>query len=338
MFVKTSFIAICWVAMAGLGYAQTKKPASVKTMGAKPAAAKPKTPVKPDSQNTLLWEITGNGLKQPSYLFGTMHILCDKDAMLSPNLKKAIKDVGVIYFELDMDNMDEMMSAMKFLRMNDGKKLSDFLTKEEYERVSNYLKANKMGGSLTFMDHFKPLFISSIISEQVMSCESDKKNGMEQQIMQESKQYEKEIKGLETMEFQASLFDSIPYDKQAKDLVSYIDSIDSYTKVTLEMADVYRKQDLKRLDDLVRKSDPGMEQYMDLLLYGRNRRWAAMMPNMMGMRSSLFAVGAGHITGEQGVINLLRQKGFTLKPLNNQSVKPAAAKKETASPAAARSL
>lgn len=317
MFVKSSFMAICWVAMAGFGYSQTKKPAPVKTMNAKPAATKPKSPVKPVGQNTLLWEISGNGLQKPSYLFGTMHILCDQDATLSANLKKAIKDVQVIYFELDMDDMNEIMGAVKYLRMNDGKKLSDLLTKEEYDRVAKYLKDSKAPLPLAFMNSFKPYFISAVIGEQAMACDTDKKNGMEQQIMKESKQYEKEIKGLETAEFQAGLFDSIPYDKQAKDLVAYIDSIDSYKKATLEMVDGYRKQDLKRLDSLVQKSDPGMEQYMDLLLYSRNRRWVGSMPGIMGPRTALFAVGAGHLGGEQGVINLLKQKGYTVTPLKN---------------------
>ncbi|MBO9565652.1 MAG: TraB/GumN family protein [Niastella sp.] len=311
-------MAICWVAMAGFGYSQTKKPAPVKTMNAKPAATKPKGPVKPVGQNTLLFEISGNGLQKPSYLFGTMHILCDQDATLSPNLKKAIKDVQVIYFELDMDDMNEIMGAVKYLRMNDGKKLSDLLTKEEYDRVDKYLKSIKAPMPLAFMNRFKPYFISSVIGEQAMACgDADKKNGMEQQIMKESKQYEKEIKGLETAEFQAGLFDSIPYDKQAKDLVAYIDSIDSYKKATLDMVDGYRKQDLKRLDSLVQKSDPGMEQYMDLLLYSRNRRWVGSMPGIMGPRTALFAVGAGHLGGEQGVINLLKLKGYTVTPVKN---------------------
>jgi len=316
MFVKKSFLWICCFAMAGIGYSQTKKSPTTKP-GAKQAAPGTKTASKAADQNTLLWEITGNGLQQPSYLFGTMHILCDQDAGLSPNLKKAIKDVQVIYFELDMDDMSELMGAMRFLRMNDGKKLSDLLTKEEYDRVDDYFKKHQMPMPLSFMNRFKPLFVSSLIGEQVMACDNDKKNGMEQEIMKESKQYEKEIKGLETAEFQAGLFDSIPYEKQAKDLLNYIDSADNYRKVTLEMVDVYKKQDLKRLDVLVAKSDPGMEKYMDLLLYDRNRRWAQNMPNIMGPRSTLFAVGAGHLAGENGVINLLRKKGFTLKPLPN---------------------
>jgi len=165
------------------------------------------------------------------------------------------------------------------------------------------------------MNRFKPYFVSSLIEEQSLNCE--KKDGMEEQIMAENHQYGKEIKGLETTQFQASIFDSIPYEKQAKDLVNYIDSIDDYKKVNEEMVEVYKRQDLKKMDELVHKSDPGMDQYMDLLLYGRNRSWVQQMPTLMAGRSLLFAVGAGHLPGDQGVINLLRKKGFKVTPMKN---------------------
>jgi uncharacterized protein YbaP (TraB family) len=265
--------------------------------------------------NTLLWKISGNGLTHPSYLYGTMHILCAEDATLSDSLKKVIKDSKEIYFELDMDNFAELMGAMKFLRMNDGKKLSELLSKEEYGRVENYFKANKSPLPFAMMNRFKPYFISSLIGEQMMAC--PQKNGMEELIMRESKQYQKEIKGLETTEFQASIFDSIPYEKQAKDLVSYIDSIDNYKQVTMEMVDVYRQQDLERMDSLMHKSDPGMDEYMDLLLYSRNRHWVAKMPEIMKQQTILFAVGAGHLPGEQGVISLLRKNGYKVTPMKN---------------------
>jgi uncharacterized protein YbaP (TraB family) len=71
------------------------------------------------------------------------------------------------------------------------------------------------------------------------------------------------------------------------------------------------------MDSLIRKSDPGMESYMDLLLYNRNRRWVEQMPPIMQNGSILFAVGAGHLPGEEGVIKLLLKKGYAVKPLNN---------------------
>lgn len=269
--------------------------------------------------NTLLWEVTGNNLQKPSYLFGTMHILCSSDAIISENLKKTIGSVDEIYFELDMDNLQEMLGALQYLRMNDGVELQELLSPEEYQRVENYFKDNPFPMPLSMMNRFKPYFISSLIGEKMMSCE--KKNGMEELIMKESKAHKKEIKGLETAAFQAGLFDSIPYAKQAKDLVAYIDSIDTYKETTLEMVDVYRKQDLQRMDSLIRKSDPGMEQYMDLLLYDRNRKWVKDFPGLTdnGKLSLLLAVGAGHLPGTDGVINLLRKQGFTVKPLQNDT-------------------
>jgi uncharacterized protein YbaP (TraB family) len=301
------------LAMAGLGQ-QNAKP------GKKASAPAPGTNYK-HLDNTLLWKISGNGLTRSSYLYGTMHVLCAEDATVSDSLKLAIKYSDQIYFELDMDNLGEMLGAMKYLRMNDGKKLSELLTKEEYAKVEAYFKNNAVPLPLTMMNRFKPYFISSLIGEQMMTC--SQKNGMEELIMRESKQYRKEIKGLETTEFQASIFDSIPYEKQAKDLVNYIDSIDSYKEVTMEMVDVYRQQNLEKMDSLMHKSDPGMDEYMDILLYGRNRHWVQQMPEIMKSRCILFAVGAGHLPGEQGVINLLRKKGYKVTPMGNTSRKPA---------------
>jgi uncharacterized protein len=297
------------VAMASLGQQNAKQ-------GKKESAPAPKA----NSNlldNTLLWKISGNGLNRSCYLYGTMHVLCADDATLSDSLKLAIKYADQIYFELDMDNMNEMLGAMKYLRMNDGKKLSELLTKDEYAKVETYFKQHSVPLPLAMMNRFKPYFISSLIGEQMMSC--DQKNGMEELIMRESKKYSKEIKGLETTEFQASIFDSIPYEKQAKDLVSYIDSIDSYKAVTMEMVEVYRQQDLERMDSLMHKSDPSMDEYMDILLYGRNRHWVDQMPEIMKGKCILFAVGAGHLPGEQGVISLLRKKGYKVTPMGNYS-------------------
>jgi uncharacterized protein len=284
--------------------------------GQSPSAKNPpKAKPQAESFNTLLYEISGNGLKKPSYLFGTMHILCEDDAVLSSNLKQIVRGVDKVYFELDMDNLQEMLGAMKYLQMNGGVKISDLLSKEEYSRLEEFIKKKVPLFPMSMLNRYKPILVSSLLGEQVLEC--DKKNGMEMVIMKEARIYEKEIKGLESAQFQAGLFDSIPYEKQAKELMKYVDSMDNYVGVTSQLVDVYKKQDLKRMDSLIRVSDPAMDEYMDLLLYGRNRRWVNFMPGFMAGQSILFAVGAGHLPGQEGVINLLRKKGFTVKPLKN---------------------
>ena len=269
----------------------------------------------PGLENTLLWEISGNGLEKPSYLFGTMHLLCADDAKLSVNLKKAIREADRIYFEIDMDDMSQMIGALKFARMNDNTKLSDLLTKEEYARVKEYFEKNKSILPFSMMERLKPYMLTSLIGETGMECE--KTNGMEMIIMQEANKYDKEIKGLETAEYQASLFDSIPYEKQAKELLNYIDSLDFHKNSTSELVKVYREQDLKKMEALTVKSEGGIGEYLDLLVYNRNRRWLEELKTILSEKPTLVAVGAGHLPGESGMINLLRKAGYTVKPLKN---------------------
>jgi uncharacterized protein YbaP (TraB family) len=265
--------------------------------------------------NTLLWKVTGKDLKQPSYIFGTMHILCADDAILSDSLKMIIKNADEIYFEIDMTDMQGMMSAMKYMRMNDDKKLSDLLSDQDYNKVKNYFAKHSSMLPFSMLEHFKPMLISSLIEEDDLPCKTT--NGMEFVIMKEANTQNKKFNGLETAEFQASLFDSIPYKDQALDLVKYIDSSDDYKKMTDTLAEAYKTQDLNKIEQLTIKEDPGTESFMDLLLYGRNRKWVKNMQQLLPQKSFLFAVGAGHLPGEQGLINLLKKSGYTLTPIAN---------------------
>jgi uncharacterized protein len=273
------------------------------------------TSISTQAQKSLLWEISGRGLTKPSYLYGTMHMVCGENSKLSEGAKLAIKNSKKVFFEVDMDDLNEMMGVLQYARMNNGLKITDLVSPVEYERIEAYFKENKSPLPLAMMARFKPYFISAMMAEGLMQCE--KKSSVEQIIMAEAKKDDKEINGLETIEFQASLFDSIPYEKQAQDLVMYVDSIDSYKKIINEMAEVYKKQDIESMDSLMLKSDPGMTQFMDLLLYNRNFRWADQITMEIFNAPALFAVGAGHLGGEKGVISLLKQKGFTVKPLKN---------------------
>ena len=148
-----------------------------------------------------------------------------------------------------------------------------------------------------------------------MNCQAT--DGMELTIMKELRPYDKPIRGLETMEFQAGLFDSIPYTKQAEELLDYIDSADQYKKMTADLAAMYKRQDLDQIDEISRKDDPAMNGYMDLLLYDRNRKWAKNLDTLLSKKSLLIAVGAAHLPGKDGLIDLLRKDGYTLTPVKN---------------------
>jgi uncharacterized protein YbaP (TraB family) len=142
--------------------------------------------------------------------------------------------------------------------------------------------------------------------------------------MEEAKKHDKKIKGLETMAYQAGMLDSIPYKLQAQQLVSYIDSANTGNiedKQMKEMFDAYKKQDLKKLEELMVETDAGMAGFTDLLLYHRNQNWVKKLKVLMHEKSLVIAVGAGHLPGEKGVINLLRKEGYTVSPVENKLIK-----------------
>lgn len=267
------------------------------------------------SPHTLLWQISGKQLTRPSYLFGTMHVLCADDAALSDSLKAVIAGCDKIYFEINLGDMSGMLGAIRYMQMNDEKKLSDLLDPAAYARVKAYFAQHAAMLPFAMLERLKPMLISGIIEEEGLGCPTT--DGMEMMIMKEAHPNKKPVDGLETVEFQARLFDSIPYGEQAKELVNDIDSVESNKKMTQNLAELYKKQDLDQIDQLSRKGDQAMNKYMDILLYDRNRKWAKMLDSLMQGNSLLIAVGAAHLPGENGVIDLLRKEGYTVRPVRN---------------------
>lgn len=275
---------------------------------------------KENENNTLLWKISGHGLDKPSYLFGTIHMLCADDAVLSPKMKEAIKDCDEVYFEVDMDNLFEMLSVMGKMKMKGDTTLKELLNEEDYKKVKEYFE--KKGSMLPFsmLETFKPILAASTLEEGSLPC--DNTAVMEQVIMEEAKQHDKKIKGLETMAYQAAVLDSIPYKIQAQQLVSYINDAGKEgkeDKLLEEMFKAYKEQDLKKLEELMVETDAGMAGFTDVLLYHRNQNWVRKLKDLLPEKSLLIAVGAGHLPGEKGVISLLRKEGYKVEPVKNKT-------------------
>ena len=271
--------------------------------------------------NTLLWRVSGNGLTKPSYLFGTMHMICANDIGISDSLQYAIKNSDKVYLELDMDDMMGMMlSAMSKMTMRGDTTLSDLLSKEEYEKVKTFFE-NKSGGLMPFsmMEKFKPLLIGSMVMEQLQQCEN--MIIMEQLVMTEANKHDKEIEGLETIEFQLGIFDKIPYKLQAQQLLKMIeDSGKEGEDTEMKMlTEAYRQQQLNKMDELTR-NEKSIEGFTDILLYDRNADWAKKLEELMKNNALVIAVGAGHLPGEKGVINLLRKAGYKVEPVKNDMI------------------
>ena len=270
--------------------------------------------------NTLLWRISGNGLKQPSYLFGTIHLLCSDDVQLSDSLKAAIKGSDRVYLELDMDNLIELISVVNKMKMNGDTTLADLLTDEEYKKVKAFFSNQRSLIPFSMLETYKPMLAASTLMQSAIDCENA--IAMEQLIMQEAKRENKRIKGLETMAFQISIFDSIPYQVQAKQLVKYVDDFGKKDDTSFEeLTKAYKDQELSKLEKLTLQEDSGMERFTEIMLYNRNEDWVKKLEKLMTEQALVVAVGAGHLPGNRGVINLLRKAGYKVEPVKNEMIK-----------------
>ncbi|MBC7889722.1 MAG: TraB/GumN family protein [Ferruginibacter sp.] len=265
--------------------------------------------------NSLLWEISGRGLKNSSYLFGTFHLMCKNDIRFSEQLKTAVSNSGVVYLEMDMDDPAILLGGLLMMNMKDGKKLKDLYNADEYQKLIAYFK-DTLHMPVGMLQSTKPFFLAALLYPKMMPCKTV--SGVEEELMKLAKQQKKEIKGLETMEFQAAVFDSIPYEEQAKELLKSIDSMVSYQKYFDTMIAVYKTQRLMEIEKLFKDSEFGMEDHQDLLLNDRNKNWVAQLKTIMKGQSVFIAVGAGHLVGKEGLISLLRKEGYTLKPILNK--------------------
>lgn len=263
------------------------------------------------ADNALLWEISGNGLTQPSYLYGTVHMICRKDFLLSETLKKNFAAADKLYLEVDMDDPSMNMKMLQ-LSMLQGKKLSDFFNKEDYEKLNVFFR-DSIGMPLTMFNTMKPFVLFSIISLKTLNCPDQE--SYEVSFVKMAKEQNKEVFGLETIEEQMKIFDDMPDSVQAQMLMRYANEFYEQKEDFSKMIALYKAQNLQALYDQT-ISSPDIAGSEDVLLFNRNQKWIPVMEGAMKASRIFFAVGAGHLAGDKGVIHLLRSKGYTVKAVN----------------------
>ena len=267
-----------------------------------------------ENDNSLLWEISGKNLKKPSYLFGTFHLMCKEDIHFSANLQAGMKAADEVYFEMDLDDPANTLGALFLMNMKNGTSLKDLYTEEEFARLNDFFK-DSLSMPMAMLQKMKPLFLEALLYPKLMDCKN--MSGIEQELMTMAQKEKKEIKGFETMAFQASVFDSIPYKTQASSLLKTIDSLATYKVYFAKMLEVYKTQQIDSIQNLFTESEYGQAENMEILLTKRNQNWVEQLQTILKTKSVFIAVGAAHLIGEEGLIMLLRKDGYTLKPLKN---------------------
>lgn len=266
-------------------------------------------------ENALLWEVTGNGLSSPSYVYGTIHIICKEDFQFSATLKDKFSQAKYIYLELDMDD-PSMMMKMATMSIMKGHSMKDLMSPSDYTFLSAYVK-DSLGMPMMLFNKMKPITLMSLLYTKALPCSASE--SYEQTMVNMAKQQKKDLRGLEKIEDQMGVFDKIPDSVEAQMILDMIRKMPEQRSQFADMVKSYKNEDLRSLSAAMSES-PEWKGFEDIMLSNRNKNWIPVMQTAMKEGTILFAVGAGHLPGKEGVINLLRQAGYTVTPVKQQGL------------------
>lgn len=263
-------------------------------------------------EKSLLWKVSGNGLSQPSYLYGTIHMTCDNT--LDEATKKAIADTQQLYLELDMDDPSMMGIMMQGINMKDGVTMDQLVSPEDYKVVDAFFK-KRLGMGVDPMKSMKPMLLSAMLLPATLGCTP---KSIEEALMTEIRKKNGETYGLESVAEQLAVFDAIPYKVQMEELVkSAKEDGQNDMEEMNDLLKIYNSKDLDAMVEASQKSENRTtSEFGDELLSNRNKNWISRISRIAKEKPTFFGVGAAHLGGSDGVIRLLRKAGFKVEAVN----------------------
>ncbi|WP_276497688.1 TraB/GumN family protein [Pontibacter litorisediminis] len=265
-------------------------------------------------ENALLWKITGKGLKKPSYLYGTIHAICPDKMAISEALRASVSQTEQLSLELDMDDPEMTAQIMQLVKLPAGQSLKAMFNEEQYKALAD-LFSTSYGMDIQHLDNMKPFMLYTMLIPVMTECTPE---SYEQKLMELAHSQQKEVVGIESVQQQMEAVDKLPNEIYADMLVRTATDLPQSKADYQEMVTLYLAQDLKGLQELMKRdySEENYNKFSEVFLVQRNKNWIPVMERMAREKPTLFAVGAAHLAGENGVLALLRKQGYKVTPVH----------------------
>lgn len=261
-------------------------------------------------QTSLLWQVSGNGLQKPSYLFGTFHIICRDAFSITPTLREKFNSTNLLFEEMKMDDPNLQMQMM--LKLKSDKSLKDILDSTTYQQLNDTFK-KITGSSIGFFNNYEPFILTSMLTQKMIPCKNPLQP--ENEFIKLAKEQKISVEGLETIDDEINAIKKIAPAKQIEGVKQILKNFDSTKIVMGNFMKLYASRNLDSLYAFMQSSDMGAD-FETALLDERNKKWLPVIVTNLKKQPTFFAFGAGHLGGDNGIINLLRKEGYTVEPLN----------------------
>jgi uncharacterized protein YbaP (TraB family) len=265
------------------------------------------------SSHHSLWKI--QGAKSTVYLLGSVHLLKQEDYPLPAVMEAAFTNSQIAVFEADVGQMSEPETQAKMMskaQLPDGETLRQHLTPETYAAFSE--RVGKAGLPPAMFDTFKPLLAVSLLEMtelQKMGC--DPRYGLDEHFFAEAKKSGKQIIPLETVDFQIDLFTGFSKEDSESIMKAELKDIDNTQKDFADIIQSWREGDTAKLEKLLHSAMIESPVVFKKMLTDRNKKWAPRIEELArGSINAIVIVGAGHLVGKDGVVELLKKKGLKI--------------------------
>lgn len=333
-FLQTCIFLFVIIISIKSGYAQQKK---IKQNKPNPPKEQQKAHTQTEAtfENALLWEITSQNAKNTMYIMGTHHLYESNFLKNEPTIQTILPKIDVFVGEIHVDSLQNATASFGVLKymLLENATLTELLTTTQYKKVDKVFK-QETGVALSTFNTMKPTVIAQYIQlARYAKAKKQKEQGSEKNAENDDqnpnldksmdayfqlfgKKNNKTIMGLESVAQQMEmLYNKTDLKKQINNLMDLVNNKNGGSDQTMEkMEQEYAQQNITELYHIIEKYSTPQE--MDELLYTRNRNWFPTLTNMINSdKKHLVAVGAGHLVGKYGVLTMLKQAGYSLKPI-----------------------
>jgi len=265
-------------------------------------------------ESSILWEISGNGITKPSYLFGTLKFTGEKEFYFPQDAKDKIKqaDLFVIEDQVDHHAQHELNKALHFPK---GESLATHTTPEQYNQVVTLFEKEFGISKATFQTkyaHLKPLAISVSMTRLALG-EGVKFYDIE--LLRFAKANKVKTYSLEKIEREAAALNSFPINEQVLALVHAATYFNEQKEEFKKLMSDYPQGNLEEIFEYTLHPLDNNQKFIEEFYYKRNEEWLPKIEKMMRNDVAFISVGIGHLEGERGLLTLLKSKGYTLTPV-----------------------
>lgn len=263
-----------------------------------------------------VWLVEKDGHKL--YIGGTIHLLREEDYPLPDVFEQAYRDSVKLVFELPPDSEGDGEIVLRMRQMGsfpEGDELSNHVSAETLKKVLEWADENAFPNA-TLM-RMRPWFLAlTIASLEYQKLGADSGRGVDQYFEQRGREDAKKGEGLESVEFQLSIFSKLSDKLQEELLMQTFTEAETMQKDFEELITAWRSGDAPKLQEFLFRDADKYPELMEDFLLKRNKAWVAPLLKYLEKGETVFVlVGAGHLGGKGGVLEFLKEKGCTVTQL-----------------------